>query len=294
MKRIVFIALVLLAISACGGTSSTSKHANAVELDVSVSRDSVGRAELMATVKNNTRETIARWDNCNYWNGMTVLFASRDHLELSLSDPTKRQWCPDTLFALAAGGVLEGKSRIPDTLYTWEGVPVFMSPGTYYVHVRFEWQEAVEARRHVLVHAISFAWPVPAEPKQVDTFKTASAQGYSQTRQLEMGGSGTGVISGAIVDSLTARALAYATARIVESDLSLPIETENILLWYRARATNTQQEGRFLFSGLPVGSYDLRASMICYRRDTVRVEVRSGDTTYVQFRLPRDEQCSQR
>ena len=258
-----------------------------IGLSVAVSRNSAGEPELTAVVSNHTKQTVARWQNCNHWNGMNVRFASEDHRDLLLDNPERREWCPDTLFALPPDSVLIGRSIIPDTLYTWDGIPVAMSPGLYYVEIRFEWREAVVARRHVLSHATSFSWPVPAEPTQ------GGDPGYvgSSFRQLPLQRSSgaTGAIRCTIVDSTTSQTLPFAAVRIVESDHALPIATDNILHWYGAGVTNVGRDGTLVFSDLPVGFYDVRATMTSYRRDSARIAVTPGDTIQVTFRLRRDE-----
>jgi len=154
-----WIFLLMMSISACGNSSPTSPSSNAMELSVFMTRDSAGSREIRAVVSNRTQQEVDRWEGCASWHGMNLYFVSKDHLELLLVDPLSRPRCPDSLVSLPAGSMLEAKSVLPDTLFTWDGVPVELSPGAYYAVVRFDWREMDNRTLHSIIHSVSFQWP---------------------------------------------------------------------------------------------------------------------------------------
>ena len=284
------VALMLLMLTAGlpEDSSATPQVSKGIGLSVFVSRDPAGKPELRAVVSNNTARSVAVWDDCSRQNGMFAIFRSKSVMELLHKDPTKRAVsCPETLLALPPDGFLETHFPISDTLYTWEGAPAPMLPGTYYLNVTFEWREDVVARRHVLQHAISFDWPVPTDSKPVGGLAPKQNGG---TLRLPTSKDGTGAISGTVLDSLTSKPLPFAAVRIVESDRTLPVETDNILLWHGAKVINARSHGNFMFDNLSVGCYDVRASFTCYKRGTARVMVTQGDTVHVKLLLKRSEE----
>jgi len=281
--------LIMLTAGTPGDSLAPSQVSKGVGLSLFVSRNLAGQPELRAVVSNNTTRKVAVWNSCNYQNGMFAIFTSQEVMELLHQNPTKRpQSCPETLFALPPDGFLEAGFTILDTLYTSDGVPVPMSPGIYHAAVTFEWREDVVARRHVLRHSTSFDWPLPKDSKAVGGLEREQAGATSPSKLLPSNSVGrTGAIVGTVLDSLTSKPLGFAVVSIVPSDLSLPIKTDNILLWNGAKRINTRGNGEFVFDNLPLGSYDVRASFICYTRDTVRVMVTQWDTTRVKLQPER-------
>ncbi len=87
----------------------------------------------------------------------------------------------------------------------------------------------------------------------------------------QLGAQQTGTISGVVADSTSLQGLGAATVFIEGT----------------RRATNTESDGAFTLSDVPVGTHSVTARYIGYAPVTQEVTVRAGQTTTVQFSLVR-------
>jgi len=85
------------------------------------------------------------------------------------------------------------------------------------------------------------------------------------------GGGATGTISGRVVDSTSQQ----------------PIPNVNVFVMGVQRGTVSRDDGTFSFSGIPAGTYGVRASRIGYRPQRVDVSVTEGGTATATFTMSR-------
>lgn len=79
----------------------------------------------------------------------------------------------------------------------------------------------------------------------------------------------TGTITGQVTDQATGAPLAGAQVMVVGTNLSVP----------------TNELGRYLIVGAPVGTQQVRVSLIGYAQSTMTVTVTAGETVVQDFQL---------
>ena len=90
----------------------------------------------------------------------------------------------------------------------------------------------------------------------------------------------------AFPSALLAQAEGTVTGRITDQNTTLPVTDVQIVVVGTQRGAQTDQQGRFTISGLPAGTYTLRARRVGYAPITQRVTVSGGQTANVDFALP--------
>jgi len=72
---------------------------------------------------------------------------------------------------------------------------------------------------------------------------------------------------------------------VYDSKTGEPVMFSNIVLDGTTFGTNTDENGLFTFAGIPVGSYDLKASYIGYEESSIEVEVKASKVNYYKIDL---------
>jgi TonB-linked SusC/RagA family outer membrane protein len=85
--------------------------------------------------------------------------------------------------------------------------------------------------------------------------------------------------------ALAAQGSGTITGRVVDRASQLPVQGAQVIVVGTQRGTQTDQEGRYTISGLPAGTYEIRARRVGYSATTQRVTVAGGETATAEFAL---------
>jgi iron complex outermembrane recepter protein len=75
------------------------------------------------------------------------------------------------------------------------------------------------------------------------------------------------------------------TGKIIDYETSEPVGWTSVLIVETSRSVSAHEDGTFLFTNVPAGTYTLRTHRIGYETVSRQVTITSGDTTRVNFRL---------
>ena len=85
--------------------------------------------------------------------------------------------------------------------------------------------------------------------------------------------------------ALAAQQTGSIAGQVVEADTDRPLPNMQVQLVGTTRMMLTNEEGRFLFAGIPAGAYELRVTGIGYSQGTERVTVAAGQSATTRIAL---------
>jgi TonB-linked SusC/RagA family outer membrane protein len=85
---------------------------------------------------------------------------------------------------------------------------------------------------------------------------------------------------------VTAQGSGTITGRVIDQATQAPVPDAQVIVVGTQRGAMTDQDGRFTISGVPAGSYEVRARRVGYSSTVQRVTVSDGGAATAEFSLP--------